>query len=151
MFRAMHVVCELSFHHSKSLCGLGNSVTNTDLPQKLGGIYSKITQQTRITDPTDAIYNENRQVNEEQTKQRLHEHLRTLSLDISKVQLIGTGSIGAVYRALLSDDSSLVFKVQYVGIRELWEQDLQEVRVVMQTKDVFGGWSRFQDRPSAAA
>ncbi len=134
MFRALHVTSSLGFNYLKSLTGMKATDPATCL-QQIGGIYSKVAQQTRITDPTDELYNECKQVNEAETKQRLVDFLKKQKVPVESMALLGTGSIGAVYMLKLKSGEHLVFKVQYVGIRELWEQDMKAMEYALNAKD----------------
>jgi predicted unusual protein kinase regulating ubiquinone biosynthesis (AarF/ABC1/UbiB family) len=146
MLRAFHVTTTLGFHSLKGSLGLSASDSTACL-QQLGGIYSKLSQSARITDPNDVIYNECKQVNEQETKQRLLEHIRahTELSSVTDCRLVGTGSVGAVYSLTLGTGQHLICKVQYVGIRQLWIDDIKALKAALRSKNFLSGTDQGAD------
>ena len=140
MFRTLHLGCDLGYNYVKGLVGLEYRSTAESL-QTFGGIYSKITQINRITDPSDQLYNECKQVNATETKSRLMKYITQCQIPCSEPTFLASGSIGAVYRIPTTNqhgqtDATLLFKVLYVGIEDLWQQDIQMIRTLIGTKDL---------------
>ena len=110
--------------------------------QQLGGIYSKMAQVSSINDPGSSAYDTCQQYHPVETESRLHVYLQQCNLPINhSLQLLATGSIGAVYRYILPDDTVIVIKVQYVGIEQLLSNDLRMINGLVHTNDLLTGQS----------
>ena len=136
MFRSLHVVSSLTSNALKHALGFEGATSVTECLQTIGGLYSKVSQQARILDPQDQIYNECQQVNETETRHRLVQYLNNCTIPSDSMELLATGSIGAVYRVRLPDTTFVLMKVQYVGIQDIWDQDLKMIRCALQAQSM---------------
>jgi predicted unusual protein kinase regulating ubiquinone biosynthesis (AarF/ABC1/UbiB family) len=93
-----------------------------------GGILSKIAQMVSYTygNHESEVYSNCKPINSEKTTEffeneilEFEDELLSYETDVFK-----SGSVGQVHRAVYKDGRHIIFKVQYVGLTELFESDI---------------------------
>lgn len=96
-----------------------------------GGILSKIAQMVSYTygNHESDVYSNCKPINSEKTIEFFENEIlefedELLSYDIN---IFKSGSVGQVHRAVYKDGRDIIFKVQYVGLTEMFESDIYVV------------------------
>lgn len=92
-----------------------------------GGILSKISQMINYAygiHDSD-VYSDCKPINENKTKEFLESELLEFDDDIASYErkVFKSGSVGQVHRAVHRDKRDIVIKVQYVGLKEIFDSD----------------------------
>lgn len=107
-----------------------NVVTNSndsDLFSKMskkGGVYTKLAQAMKLSDSEHEAFNACTPLNPEETKERLQTFIETLDDIQCEPTPSWFGSTAQVHRACLKNSTSVVFKVKYVNIEKILQEDL---------------------------
>jgi len=108
-------------------------LTNTF--EKYGGVLSKLAQILSFNDSSSAVFSDCKPFSRDETIQFLtvqlnnppfNNMIKTIDMNIFK-----SGSIGQVHRAQLIDNSDVIIKVQYVGLYEQTQIDLNILNTVV--------------------
>jgi hypothetical protein len=130
MLRALHVGCKF----------IQNVVTMqdnlSDILQSAGAFYSKMDQFLGVYDGDESRYNETKQVNEHETLQELLKYLVDHDILYKTLEFKASGSIAALYICEQLSGIKIALKIKYVGIRELWEQDICMLSVAIYMNSV---------------
>ena len=93
-----------------------------------GGILSKIAQMVSYTygNHESDVYSDCKPINSEKTTEFFENEIlefedELLSYD---TKIYKSGSVGQVHRAVFKDGRNIIFKVQYVGLTDLFESDM---------------------------
>ena len=128
MLRALHVGCKF----------IQNIVTmqdnSSDILQSAGAFYSKMDQFLGTYDGDESRYNETKQVNEQETFQELLKYLLSHNILYKSLKFKASGSIAALYICKQLSGEEIALKIKYVGIRELWEQDIRMLSLAIDGK-----------------
>lgn len=106
--------------------------------QSYGGVLSKIAQLFSFDDPNATCYTECQPFSSPATVEFLRKNSYVYKDHLSiNFNVYKTGSIGQVHKALKLDDSSqVVLKVQYLGLKEAIDSDMNVVGTI--SKTLFG-------------
>jgi predicted unusual protein kinase regulating ubiquinone biosynthesis (AarF/ABC1/UbiB family) len=92
-----------------------------------GGILSKISQMINYAYGihNTAVYSDCKPINEKKTKEFLESELLEFDDDLSSYskEIYKSGSVGQVHRAVHRDQREIIIKVQYVGLKEIFDSD----------------------------
>lgn len=103
--------------------------------EKYGGVLSKLAQILSFNDSSNSVFSDCKPFSRDETINFLKEQLnnspfnniiKTIDMNILK-----SGSIGQVHRAQLIDNSDVILKVQYVGLYEQTQIDLNILNTVV--------------------
>ena len=93
-----------------------------------GGVLSKISQMVNyaygIHD--SEVYSQCKPINEKKTKEFLESELLEFDDELIsyETEVFKSGSVGQVHRAVFKDGRDIVIKVQYVGLKQIFDSDL---------------------------
>lgn len=102
-----------------------------DVFANYGGILSKLSQLICYSDNSKTnhnVFSDCKPFNEEKTRQYFIEQIKNNPdrfHDLSDIdfEIYKSGSVGQVHRAIYKDDTEVVIKVQYVGLKEQFKSD----------------------------
>lgn len=91
---------------------------------KKGGVYTKLAQAMKMSDSAHEAFNACTPLNPEETKARLKTFIDSLEDIQYELSPSWFGSTAQVHRACYRNSISIVFKVKYVNIEKILQEDL---------------------------
>jgi predicted unusual protein kinase regulating ubiquinone biosynthesis (AarF/ABC1/UbiB family) len=152
MFRLMHLGTEVGFNMVKNAVGLPCKDPAEIMARMDGSVYQKAAQGD-LKDPRSAVYSECVPWDEPKLLERLQWYCAEQGLDPESFTFVASGSVGGVFRGpVRADGAEWVVKIQYAGIKEQFEDDMQAIgtagslllstgrqTMLHQTRDLFLG------------
>lgn len=104
----------------------------SDVFSNYGGVFSKISQLLCYNDSSNKVYSECKPFSKNKTIQYLKELCDSTLKDVKNIDfnVYKSGSIGQVHKAINENDDPIIIKVQYIGLYEQTEQDLNMLDTV---------------------
>lgn len=97
----------------------------SDTLQSYGGVLSKLSQMLSLNDQDSTVFSDCKPFSKEKTIEYFKDFIQksNYNLEFVDYNVYKSGSVGQVHKAVYKD-TNIVFKVQYVGLAEQTEHDL---------------------------
>ena len=129
MFRLLHLGSKLGFNMLKGAAGLSHESPYEIMSSVGGTVYQKAAQTTSLNDPDAAVFRECVPWDAPKLQVRLQQYCSDVNVPADECVFVASGSVGGVFRLPNTiKDGTCVVKVQYAGIREQFEQDIDAIR-----------------------
>ena len=131
MFRLMHIGSRLGFNAVKAMGNLDHQTPQDIMAEFGGAVYQKASQSTSLLNPDAAVFSECVPWDEPALQERLAEYCSLHDLgDPRDFVFVASGSVGGVFAGPSIDGVQWIVKLQYVGIREQFEKDMDALLLV---------------------